>query len=255
MNALHEKYADQGLVVVGVSDETEQKLTGYIEDKGVEYGVVRAQGALRQYGGRGYPTFVTIGPHGDVVHRGRIPSDELIEKQLVHVDLVPDMPDDRAFTRIEQAWRNRDFERVDRELTRRARRAEEGSERHNALVELRREFDELLARTNRAVERLAAGPDYYRSTKQLEKIADEFDGLPPAEAAEQVLDRFEDDDAIQDEIDASRHLERLVGRYDTSSIAQAGKLREQLAKFCRAYSGTRAAERASKLRTELARRR
>ena len=56
---MHDKFSDAGLVIIGVSDEAEQKLADHIEAKGIRYPVVRAPGAMGEYGGRFYPSYFT----------------------------------------------------------------------------------------------------------------------------------------------------------------------------------------------------
>ncbi|MBK8977453.1 MAG: TlpA family protein disulfide reductase [Planctomycetes bacterium] len=254
MNELHEKFADAGLVVVGVSDESEELLQEYIEKKGVRFGIIRAPGAMDAYGGRGYPSFFSIGPDGTILSTPaqRIPSDDFIENALRDVQLAPEMPAGHAFDALRTAWEKEDFERVSRELERGLQTAGEDAETLAGYTTLKQRFDAMCRSAEQRVERLGAGPDYFRSQAQLEAIADRFKGLPPAAAAKAMLDRFDDDAKIRKEIRAGRDLQRLLGRFDPSRIAQARKLREQLAKFRESCEGTYAAERATEIIASLA---
>ena len=239
-------------MIVGVSDENDSLLQDYISKKGVEFGIIRAQGGLRLYGGRGYPTFVTIGPAGDVVQYGGVPSKSAIEEHLKEVRLTPKFPDDRAFKSVRRAWEDQDYADVDRELKRGLERNEEGGEIHAAFVELRAKFDAMLASTASRIARIARGPDYYRAKQKLEAIVEQFDGLSPAEAAEKELERFDDDDAIQAEIKAGHIYAGLLEKYDPEKFSDKKKLIKALAAFRQKYPGTYAAEQSVALSTQLA---
>lgn len=239
-------------MIVGVSDETESLLEDYIAKKGVEFGIIRAQGALQQYGGRGYPTFVTIGPDGAVVHGDGVPSESVIEENLRGVSLIPEMPSGSTFSALKKAWEKHDYARVHSELNKGLERAEEGSEDHAAFTELRARFDRVVEGAGRSVERYAQGPDYFRSEQKLEEIVESFEGLAPAEAAEKVLERFADDDKIKDEIRAGKEFHALVQRFDATKSSQKKKLLEALAKLRKSRAGTYAAEQAANLAARLA---
>ena len=90
-----------------------------------------------------------------------------------------------------------------------------------------------------------------RLRKQLEKMEKLWKGLPPAAAAKEQLDAFGKDPTIKKELGASRALQKLVGRYDPSKIAQARKLAEELGKFAKKYEGTHAAKQAEVRRQRL----
>ncbi|MGA0059775.1 MAG: hypothetical protein ACO3RU_09325, partial [Planctomycetota bacterium] len=96
------------------------------------------------------------------------------------------------------------------------------------------------------------GPDYWNATKRLYKLPREFKGLPGADEAEGVLDRFDSDDQIKKEISASRALEKVQSRFDANKISQRKKLVEALAQFEEKFAGTHAASEASALRLRLA---
>ena len=87
--------------------------------------------------------------------------------------------------------------------------------------------------------------------EQLEKMEKLWKGLPPAAAAKEQLDAFGKDPTIKKELGASRALQKLVGRYDPSKIAQARKLAEELGKFAKKYEGTHAAKQAEVRRQRL----
>ncbi len=71
LQQLHEKYAKQGLVVIGQTDKTSRNLQQFIKQKKMTYIIsVGAQLAPREYNITGIPHAVVIGPKGKVLWRG-----------------------------------------------------------------------------------------------------------------------------------------------------------------------------------------
>lgn len=237
-------------MIIGVSDENEQKLADHIKAKGIKYPIVRAPGAMSKYGGSFYPSYFTVGPDGRILTNpaDRMPSESWFEEALKDVVLVPDLPEDSRFDPLRRAWEKKDYRKIDDYLTKMLAEQDLDAELRAVFQEQRTEFDALLARAEARVESLAEGPDYWRATERLEQIAKDFDGLRIEDAANEVLDRFEHDDAIRKEVSASRTLEKLMSRYDASRLAQRRKLIDQLMRFEERYAGTYAAEQARERR-------
>lgn len=84
-NALHAKYADEGLLVLGVTREEIFATQSWAADKGVSYGYAfDREGLSAALGVRGLPRAVLVDPRGVVVWRGR-PADltsDLIQATL-----------------------------------------------------------------------------------------------------------------------------------------------------------------------------
>lgn len=239
-------------MIVGVSDENESLIEDYIAKKGVQFGILRAQGGLQAYGGRGYPTFVTIAPDGTVAQYGGVPTDETIQSRLAEVQLTPEMPDDSAFKRLRKAWEGEDFAKVQKELAKGLEKYSDDPERLQAFTDLQAAFDKLVESTQRSIEKLGNGPDFLRSQKRLEQIVDQYDGLPVAELAEAQLDRFKDDEKIQNELEAGEMLDLVTRRYDASKSSDRKKMVAALTQLIDRFPGTYAAERAAGLRTQVA---
>jgi len=85
LNELHEKYGEQGLLIVGVSNEDADKIRDKMEAVGMEFAVGRsAKDVIATYGVRGIPATFLIDRAGELVWSGH-PSavtDELIESVL-----------------------------------------------------------------------------------------------------------------------------------------------------------------------------
>lgn len=72
MNKLAEQYKSKGLVVVGVSDETQELLDKYMADHDISYAVARLEKSEFEsaIGVSGFPTAAIISPDGELVWTG-----------------------------------------------------------------------------------------------------------------------------------------------------------------------------------------
>jgi hypothetical protein len=70
LQKLSDAYRSRGFTVVAVSDETTSKIEPYLRQQGISYGVARAPGVLRTFGGDGYPSAWLIDASGRVVWEG-----------------------------------------------------------------------------------------------------------------------------------------------------------------------------------------
>lgn len=241
-------------MIIGVSDEAEQKLADHIEAKGIRYPVVRAPGAMGEYGGRFYPSYFTVSPDGEILTtpEDRMPSEDWLKKALESVVLVPELPDESRYDSLRKAWDKNDYVKVESHLSRTLAKDNLDDEERAVLEAHKAYFDSVIERTSKQIQKLGEGPDFWNSTKRLEKLQKDFKGLPVADEAEAVLDRFDDDANIKKEISASRALEKVQARFDANKISQRKKLVEALAQFEDKFAGTHAASEASALRLRLA---
>ena len=222
-----------------MSDEDEGKLAEYIEAKGPEFPIIRAQGVLEAFGGRGYPTFVTIGPDGTIAEGDRVPSKSTLAKLGRRSKVLPDLP--AAYKGLRKPWQKRNWAEVQKQL--RAATQDELDDDDRAVIDaLTRSVEGRIAAAESSIDRLAKGPDFYKATEAISRIADDFDGLPVAHTAETKLIELRDDPEIAAEIKLGKSLHRLLDKYDASKQSQRKKLITALEKFGDKHGGTKAAE-------------
>lgn len=82
MKELHDKYSSQGLVILGVSDESESTLAAFIKAQGINYTIAVDQGGknTKAYKIKSYPTAYLIGANGKVI--GSQGHEQAIEEAL-----------------------------------------------------------------------------------------------------------------------------------------------------------------------------
>jgi hypothetical protein len=243
------------LVIVGVSDESEKLLDDYVAKKGARFAIVRSTGAMAKYRGEYYPSFFTIGADGKIlsVPDERIPSEALLAEALKSVPPLADLPDDPRFDGLRRDWHERKFKRVADHLDKLL--AQDGIDQELRAV-LQKQRDNLTARIERQlaeIPKLGEGPDWLAAQRRLGEIRDDYAGLPPAVAADELLDKLKDDKKVQAEIRTQKRLEAILERYDPSKQTQRKKLLAELQAFRKRYAGTYAADLASIKCAELAR--
>lgn len=85
LNELQAKYGEQGLLIVGVSNEDADKIRDKMESAEMEFAVARsAEGADEKYGVQSVPASFLINRSGELIWSGH-PSgitDELVERAL-----------------------------------------------------------------------------------------------------------------------------------------------------------------------------
>jgi hypothetical protein len=231
------------VIIVGVSDETEEKLAAYVEAKGVRFPIIRAQGVLKKFGGRGYPTFATIGPDGKVAAGNRIPAKGLLAKLAKRSKVLPDLSSGHAA--IRKSWKKRNYAIALSAI--KAALAGQTMEKDRAVLEaLQKSIDIRVAHKQATIEKLADGPNYYRATVECIAIKKQFAGLPVADLAATKLAAFAKDAAIQKAVKTGRSLAKLIGKYDASKHSGKKKLIAALEKFQHKYKGSNAADLANK---------
>lgn len=247
LNEIHETYKDKGLIVVGVSDETEDKLANYVDAHAPKYPIVRAPGAIGKYGGKYFPSVFTISPDGKILSTPdeRVPPDSLIKKALESVVTLADLPDDSRFNSLRSAYKKKHFAKV-AEWFEDAAKSQDFDEKLKALVaEQHARFKERAKSMVEEVSSLGKGPDYYAAQARLLEIRKDWKGMPAAKEADAMLKQFSKDRKIKSEISALKRLARVQKRYDPTSTVQRKRLKKALLEFARRHEGTYAGQKAA----------
>jgi thiol-disulfide isomerase/thioredoxin len=92
MIELNKKYAGQGIVVIGLTDEPKDKVEPFVKEMNMNYAVGGGSKTLNQYGVKGIPTAFIIDPSGEIAWKGHPMSgmDEALEAQIKKTPPKPD---------------------------------------------------------------------------------------------------------------------------------------------------------------------
>lgn len=221
----------------------------FVNELGAKFPFVSAKGVNEKYGISFFPSIYVIAPDGTVltVPEDRMPGESFIEEHLAKVSLMPKLPDDTRFDALRSLWKSKEHKKLGDYLTKMLQQPGLDAELRTVYEGQQKELEKRQERATARVASLGQGPDFFAAERQLEQMTKEWAGLPPAAAAKAELDRFAKDETVRDEIAASKALEKLVGKYDPTKLAQKRKLGEELAKFAetKKYAGTEAAKKAA----------
>ena len=233
-----------------MSDEQEGKIEQtFVKQLGAKYPMAKiAPAATRAYGIRFYPSIYCIAPDGTVhsVPDDRMPSEATIEELLQQVSLTPPTPDEPRYGPLRQMWQKRQHKKLRDYLARMLQQDRLDDAMREVFTAHQSELERRHQRQLERIEKLARGPDYYGALQRLERIADDWKGMPAARRAAEQIARFKRDKAIKKELAASKALAKLLAKYDPSKIVQARKLDEALHKFAKKHDGTYAGEQAAR---------
>ena len=167
LNKLQEKYGEQGLVVVGVTNESAKLVDSSISNQNHTYPIAMVSGgsADTAYGVRGFPTVVLVGPDGNVLTtKERHPESQIVEA-LKSVVLLPPLEGKRG-----AAWKS---------ATSMLAKNPEDAQLTGFLESLKASFD---GSFQGAISQTEEGA-YGGAVETLEKLAKRYKGYPPAEEA------------------------------------------------------------------------
>jgi hypothetical protein len=223
-------------VVVGVTNEAEEKVKQYIADKGVKFPIAIVAGNATDgaYGVKGFPHSALVGADGRVLwlgHPASLPQTE-VEKALEKATFVPDVP--AKFGSIRSDIRKRNFGKAHAAIAKELEKGDKLEEKDRAALERSKEGIEKLAAAKLAgAETLAQAGDYYDAVEMLEAAAKMLKGLDAADEATAKVKAWRADKAVRAQIDAGEDLakaEALEKAGDPASKAKAYKLYQDIAK-------------------------
>jgi hypothetical protein len=200
-------------VVVGVTNEAEEKVKGWIQAKQAKYAIANVQGneTDQAYGVRGFPTSYLVGPGGDVLWTGHPASldEKKIEEAVAKASFVAPVPAEFRAINAEIAKKNfgKAHGLIEKELAKKDDEALAGAKASiERLARERTAEAEAKGSTDRAIKvQIKAGEDFQKA-EALEKtgdpaakrkahalylqIAKEAKGTPIGEKAQAAADRL-----------------------------------------------------------------
>jgi hypothetical protein len=245
------------LLIVGVSDESEDELDKFIKDFGPKFPILLAENAGTKYGVSSYPSGVLFDADQKVTkegHPGRFTQADY-DAALKSVVLWPaGVPTDGALQALKPSFHGKRYAELAQGIqkvlaqTGLADADRQGAEKLKALL------GDRCAVASAEVRELASGPDYLASSERLEDLARWFEKLPPGGEAKATLESFKKDERIQKEITAAKKIAAIQGKVDAAKTPNAKKkLAPEVKALAAQLKGTHAGERAAKLLDELQR--
>jgi len=249
---LQDEFGKDGLVVVALSDEEDQKVADYVDKHGIGVRVASGSNGSGQYGVRGIPASALLNPKGEVVWFG---SPYSLSSSKVKAALKGAKKSGKGgFLSM-----NLDAE-YGGKLKKAAGDAEKGA-LGKALSGVRKlladekfvEKEEAMALETEItdyVSLLQAQADGFLESREVltaqsiySALGDSLKGQTEAEAAVAAMKKIDKDESLQKELKAAELLVKAQSEVERRGKKKAAKKFESIVKK---YSGTKAAERAEK---------
>jgi len=240
LNELQEKYGEQGLIIVGVTNEAANLVDRSISSQHHAYPIamVRGGAADSAYGVRGFPTVVLVGPDGTVISKDRHPEREIV-KALENVVLVP-LLDGRKYASINKSIKNKDLGKAWKAVTRML----SGSPEDSALVAARDAIEKSFAHSFSAAVKGAEAGSYGAALENLEKLAARFKGYTRAAEATDKAKEIKNNPSAADDLKAHAMLKKAKKEFNKGKKASREKARGICKKIIKSYPDTPTAEKA-----------
>jgi peroxiredoxin len=172
LEELWKEYRERGLVLIGVSGESTEKLQAFVEKHRTSYPVLSAPLALRNYAIDGYPTKYLVAPSGKIVaSENTNVTAAMIEEQLASAVAYPLLDYSKKFDPCLAHLKARDLVRASTELTRLEKEDGQDGEHARVLIAwIEEQGQKRIARADAARER----GDVFEARDLLASIDREF---------------------------------------------------------------------------------
>ena len=242
LNELHEKYAEKGLVVLGLTNEARGTVDAFCEEFGPKYPIVIESGdSMRGFRAGSFPTIVLIGPDGRIASTAN-PSDQAIEAALENVRLRPEMP--KSLSAVTKAMRKDQYAKA---LGKLSKAKEEDAAVAKEMTEWILWFGQ--SSLDGAIKDQDAG-NVYMAWQSLDYLGDAFKGHEIGSNAADAAKAIMKDKALKNEVKAGKLLDELRAEMaDAATAKSALKCLKPI--LTKKYADTKAGKEARKLADEL----
>lgn len=254
LQELHEEYESKGLVILGLSDESSDEVSAFVDEKGYTARIAYGSQTKGKYGVNGIPATFLVGPDGKLAWSGH-PSelnDSVLEAALKGAKprsggIFGFTPNTAAEGRVAQQLKLIEDGKLGKALAALSTIAQDAKategEKSSAAA-LTAEIEGHVASLMNQCERQVKSLDVLRAVKVYEAVAKEFGTAQLGVDAKSKLDAIKADEKLSKELAAAEAFEKTK---DSAAKLKGAKARDKWVEFAQKYKGTRAAERATTL--------
>ncbi len=252
LQELHDQYASKGLVILGLSDETPEKVGAFVDENGYTARIAHGSHTSGKYGVTGIPATFIVGPDGKLVWSGR-PSElnsSILENALKGAKprnggMLAFAPSSAAGGRIAGQLKACEDGKIGKAhaalLAFAADEKASETERTDAAA-LAGEIETHVAALMSQAERFTKARDVFKSVAIYDALAKEFGAAKTGSDAKAKADEIRKDATLAKELAAAEAFEKM--RESTAKLGTS-KARDKWKDFAEKYKGTRAGERAN----------
>lgn len=240
LNEMYEKYAEQGLVIVGVTNESSKLVDGSIASSGQTFPIAMVKGGSvdTAYGVDGFPTVVLVGPDGLVLSKKRHPEAEIIEALKRAVLFTP--LEGKQYSALNKMLKKKQFGKAWKSIVSMLDRGVEDEQLSVAKETIERGF---AGRFERA-EALMEEGDWGNAIESFGKMADLYAGYDRASEAKSMVKVIKKNPEAKDELAAHSMLRKAKAEFAKGKKGNTEKgekiCRKIIAKYPRTVSATKA---------------
>ncbi len=261
LNKIHEKYKNDGVVMISLSDEGAEKVAPFIKEMKMKYMVGDSSTSKNDFGVNGIPHAFLIDPKGIVRWRdhpmngldGQISQAIKKYKPTRRLGTGP-IWNASQLTKIERALQKRDFASARTEMRFLDTKSIKMDDKKDPLTQ---RYTKVMATISRAAEadflkalKQADDKQYNDAIASFKKLSEDFDGMPIGKKSAEALRKLVDDPAVAkarrgsfNEKLAANALKRAKGALRAGDRVTAYR---RLAAIVDKYDGTQTAEDAAK---------
>lgn len=251
LQEIHEEFADQGLVIVALSDEMKKDVQPFVEKMGLPFIVGAASTSKAAYGIRGIPHTFLVDADGTITWSGHpMELTAATVKKLVHGARLPknrllafrgDVDGTKTQTKYEKLARNGELAAAIEQAEATLVDAKASAEEKGAAEATKKSVSAYVDDIRKRAEGLIESRDVAEGRALYEALAKEFERTDVGASAKKRLDEIAKDASLSREIEAMKELNEVKKQIDDIGIDKAKKRLEALVSK---YVGTKASERA-----------
>jgi hypothetical protein len=244
LNETYAKYAEQGLVIVGVTNENASLVDGSISSMGQTFPIAMVKGGSvdTAYGVGGFPTVVLVGPDGTVLSKKRHPEAEIIEA-LKGAVMIPTL-EGRRFSGINKLIKRRQLGKAWKSI---AGMLERG-ERDDQLIEAKEAIESGFAARFESAMVMTDKGAWGSALDSFERLGDLYAGFTRSAEADAMVKQIKKNPAAKDDLSAHSLLQKAKAEYAKGKKANITKGERICEMILAKYPETATASKAQALR-------
>jgi len=243
LNSMHEEFAEEGLVVVGVTNESAQLVADKVSGMDMLYPIARVTGSSvdSSYGIKAFPTAYVIAPDGTVAWaRGSSRSKEEVIRELLPSAVMVQPLEGKQYRSINKELANRNLGKAYKLV----QRALEKTPGDTALTSCRTSLEGIFEAQLQGVDAAVKGGAFADALRSCERLEELFDGCRLVDQVEQLSKAIRKDPDAADDLSADALLQKAKKSMATGKKAKIKSAYSQLEKLVEKYPDTATARRA-----------
>jgi tetratricopeptide (TPR) repeat protein len=241
LNEMYAKYAEQGLVIVGVTDESGSTVDGSLKKDGQTYpiGMVKGGSADAAYGVSGFPTVVLVGPDGNVLTVDKRHPEAEIKEALKRAVLIPTL-EGKSYSSVNKAIKAKQLGKALVAIEKMLVKTPEDSQLLDAKTAIEKSFT---GRYEGAIAQAEKG-GYGGALDALETIQDLYKGYGRTAEASAKAKEIKKDPKAKDDIAAHSMLRKAKADFAKGKKANRASAIKTCEKIIAKYPNTPTADKA-----------